>query len=106
MSTQAKSEVKQTLADKTLDIFAEMMMEKIQSIKEDWHKPWFTDGALTWPKNLNGRSYNGMNALMLMMYCEKKGYKIPRFCTFDCVQRLNDAKRKDADGNPLPRVSN
>ena len=31
----------------------------------------------------------GMNALMLMLHCEKEGYTIPRFCTFDCVQRLN-----------------
>ena len=26
---------------------------------------------------------------LLMLHCEKEGYTIPRFCTFDCVQRLN-----------------
>ena len=41
--------------DKALDLFAEMMIEKIQSIDKDWKKPWFTDGALQWPKNLNTR---------------------------------------------------
>ncbi len=86
--------------EKALDLFAEMMIEKIKSFNGDWHKPWFTAGATSWPKNLNGRSYNGMNALMLMMHCEKSGYKIPRFCTFDCVQRLNNGKDKD-----VPRVS-
>lgn len=50
--------------DKALDLFAEMMIQKIEEIKKDWRKPWFTDGALTWPKNLSGREYNGMNALM------------------------------------------
>lgn len=77
--------------DKALDLFASMMIEKIQSLtgKDGWRKPWFTDGALSWPKNLSGREYNGMNAMMLLMLCEKNGYKIPRFCTFDCVQRLN-----------------
>ena len=86
-----------------MDLFAEMMIEKIESIrKSDWRKPWFTEGALQWPRNLSGREYNGMNALMLLLHCEKEGYKIPRFCTFDCVQRLN---KPDKDGQELPRVS-
>ncbi len=88
--------------DKALDLFAEMMIEKIESIRTDWKKPWFTEGALQWPKNLNGREYNGMNAFMLLLHCEKEGYKIPRFCTFDCVQRLN---KPGKDGEELPRVS-
>lgn len=90
--------------DKALDLFAEMMIEKIESIREDWHKPWFTEGSMQWPRNLSGREYNGMNAFMLMLHCEKSGYPIPRFCTFDCVQRMNkDAK--DKDGKELPKVS-
>ena len=88
--------------EKALDLFAEMMIEKIESINEDWRKPWFTEGALQWPRNLSGREYNGMNAFMLMLHCEKEGYKIPRFCTFDCVQRMN---KPGKDGQELPRVS-
>lgn len=91
--------------DKALDLFAEMMIEKIESINKDWKKPWFTEGALQWPKNLNGREYNGLNAFMLLLQCEKQGWKIPRFCTFDCVQRLNNTEKKDANGETLPRVS-
>lgn len=91
--------------DKALDVFADMMIEKIQGISNDWKKPWFTEGAMQWPKNLSGREYNGMNALMLLMQCEKKGYQIPRFCTFDCVQRLNDKTALAENGEPLPRVS-
>ena len=41
--------------EKALDLFAEMMIEKIHSIDKEWEKPWFTDGALQWPKTLNGR---------------------------------------------------
>ncbi len=87
--------------EKALNLFTEMMIKKIESLteKDGWKKPWFTEGAMTWPKNLNGRSYNGMNALVLIMHCENNGYKIPRFCTFDCVQRLNEGKDKD-----VPRV--
>ncbi len=88
--------------DKALELFAEMMIEKIESIRQNWQKPWFTEGALQWPRNLSGREYNGMNALMLLLHCEKEGYKIPRFCTFDCVQRLN---KPGKDGEELPRVS-
>lgn len=50
--------------DKALDLFAEMMIEKLETIGKDWKKPWFTEGALQWPRNLSGREYNGMNALM------------------------------------------
>lgn len=32
--------------DKALDLFAEMMIEKIEGIKKsDWKKPWFTEVA-------------------------------------------------------------
>ena len=93
--------------DKALDLFAEMMIEKIQSLtgKDGWKKPWFTDGALQWPKNMNGREYNGQNALMLMFLCEKEGYKIPRFCTFDCIQRMNRASGEAKPGRDKGRVT-
>lgn len=89
--------------DKALILFSEMMIRKIEEISKDWRKPWFTDGTLTWPKNMAGREYNGLNALMLLMHCEDQGYRIPRFCTFDAVMRMNG--KTDKEGNPLPRVS-
>lgn len=91
--------------DRALDLFADMMIERIQSLsgKDGWKKPWFTEGALQWPKNLNGREYNGMNAMMLLLHCEKEGYKIPRFCTFDRIQLFNKADKKDEQQKP--RVS-
>ena len=39
---------------------------------------------------------------LLLLHCENEGYKIPRFCTFDCVQKLNKSGK---DGEELPRVS-
>lgn len=91
--------------DKALDLFADMMIERIQSLsgKDGWKKPWFTGGTLQWPKNLNGREYNGMNAMMLLLHCEKEGYKIPRFCTFDRIQQFNKTGKKDEEQKP--RVS-
>ncbi len=98
--------------DRALDKFAEMMIEKISTLQNDWKKPWFTEGSLSWPKNLSGRDYNGMNALMLMMLCEKQGYRHPVFCTFDRVVGLNYTKDrqggrqpvKDENGEDLPHV--
>ena len=97
----------QSVESRTLEVFTDLMIAKIQSLtsKDGWKKPWFTEAALSWPKNLNGRSYNGMNAMFLMMQCEKMGYEIPRFCTFDAVQRLNKTEKKDANGEALPYVS-
>lgn len=99
--------------DRALDRFAELMIEKINNLQSDWKKPWFTEGTMKWPKNLSGRDYNGMNALMLMLYAEKQGYKLPVYCTFDRVIGLNYQKDKqgnrtalkDDNGEPLPQVS-
>lgn len=91
--------------DKALDLFSEMMITKIESLrsKDGWKKPWFTEGAQQWPKNLNGREYNGMNAFLLLLHCEKEGYRIPRFCTFDRIQQFNRTGSKDKEAKP--RVS-
>lgn len=99
--------------DRALDRFAELMIEKINTLQSDWKKPWFTEGSMKWPKNLAGREYNGMNALMLMLQAEKQGYKIPVYCTFDRVAGLNYQKDKQGtrkpvlneNGEPLPQVS-
>ena len=61
--------------DRTLDKFAELLIEKLETIQADWKKPWFTEGVSTsLPKNLSGREYNGMNSMMLMLHAEKEGY--------------------------------
>lgn len=50
--------------DRALERFTELMIEKISTLQKDWSEPWFTAGMMKWPKNLSGREYNGMNALM------------------------------------------
>jgi len=103
----------ESATDKVLNLFCEMMIRKIETIQQDWHKPWFTKGVTNnYPRNLNGRLYSGMNSLMLLMHCENEGYKFPIFCTFDRVSGLNFTKTKegskpavDENGNSLPMVS-
>lgn len=104
---EQKINEKPTAESKALNVFSEMMIAKIESLskKDGWKKPWFTEGALQWPQNLNGRDYNGMNAAMLLFLCEKNGYKIPRFCTFDCIQRMNQTAKKGEEEKPRVRVN-
>lgn len=94
----------QNAESRALDRFAELMIEKIMAIKSDWQKPWFTEGSMKWPKNLSGREYNGMNAIGLMLHCEKNGYKTPVFCTFNRVNGLNYSTDKEGQRNHLPTV--
>ena len=102
---EQKMNEKPTAEQKALDLFSEMMISKIESLrsKDGWKKPWFTEGTLQWPKNLNGREYNGMNAFLLLLHCEKEGYRIPRFCTFDRIQQFNKPGSRDKEAKP--RVS-
>ena len=100
--------------DRTLDKFAELLIEKLETIQADWKKPWFTEGVTaSLPKNLSGREYNGMNSMMLMLHAEKEGFKMPVWATFDRITGLNYVKdkqgvkheAKDSEGNNLPLVS-
>ena len=101
-----------TAADKALERFTELMIEKIQTLQGDWKKPWFMPGTTQPPQNLSGRRYNGGNSLMLMMQAEKMGYEIPVWGTFDRITNLNYIKDKhgnvfqarDKNGNKLPQV--
>lgn len=92
------AEYKKAREDKAFDLFADMLIKKIESAeKTNWQKPWFAEGQIAWPKALYGKSYHGMNALMLSLLCEEKDYKIPVFATSDRIHSLNYTK--DGNGN-------
>lgn len=98
--------------DRALNTFAELMIEKIRNLQEDWKKPWFSPQASQLPQNLNGRNYNGMNSIVLMLMQEKNGWQTSRYATFDRIVGLNFTKGKDGktsavdeNGNKLPRVA-
>ena len=100
--------------DRALDKFVDLLVAKLETIQADWKKPWFTEGvSVSLPKNMNGREYNGMNSIMLMLHAEKEGFKLPVWATFDRITGLNYVKDKqgarqdavDSEGNRLPLVS-
>lgn len=98
---------------RALERFTDLMIDRMKDLQNDWQKPWFSESALTVPRNLSGRQYNGMNSVMLMLHCEKNNYPLPIFATFDRITGLNFTKQNDGtrapsvdkDGNKLPQVS-
>lgn len=63
--------------DRALNTFAELMIEKIRNLQEDWKKPWFSPQVAQLPQNLNGRNYNGMNSIVLMLMQERMDGRHP-----------------------------
>ncbi len=88
--------------NRAYDTYTELLIEKLEKVKDDWKKPWFSEGDMPWPKSFYGKWYHGMNALMLSFHCEKQGYRIPVFATSARINELNT--RKDKDGLRRPAV--
>ena len=93
--------MKKEKEDKIAKAFAELMIQKISEIQTDWHKPWVSAGFMGMPRNINGRHYNGMNSLMLMMLREKQGYKTPVFMTFQQAKTNGWDVKKGEAGFPV-----
>ena len=98
--------------DRALQRFADMMIEKLEDMeKSNWQKPWFTDGIVGLPQNLDGRHYNASNSFLLLLEMQRAGYRLPVFATFDRISRLNAVKTREGwkpalgdDGQSLPHV--
>lgn len=71
-----------TASDKALQRFAELMIEKIQQVEDNWQKPWFNTRGGGVPQNIEGRQYNGVNSFMLFLLSEKEQYTLPVYMTF------------------------
>lgn len=118
---ESKKSTRSQKVEQTYDKFADMIIDALEKFKGDWKKPWFTEGAMVMPKAIYGRPYNGMNAFVLMLHTQEKGYAVPVYATSSNLMSLNyeksEKKRdkgkvkkagervKDAEGNPLPFVS-
>lgn len=71
-----------TASDKALQRFAELMIEKIQQVEDNWQQPWFSTKGGGLPQNIDGRNYNGVNSFMLFLLTEKEQYGMPVYMTF------------------------
>ena len=68
--------------DKALQLFADLMIEKIEEVSDNPSKRWFSVAGHGFPQNVEGRLYQGMNSLILYLLCEKRNYVTPVFMTF------------------------
>lgn len=63
--------------DKALEVWSDVIIDKLEHLSKDtkWEQPWFDKEGLAWPKNMSGRQYSGMNAVILKMLAEKNHYQ-------------------------------
>lgn len=87
--------------NKVTEAFTELMIKKLQTIQADWKQPWVNIGFTGMPRNINGRHYNGMNSLMLMMLREEQGYQTPVFMTFRQAKANGWDVKKGEKGFPV-----
>lgn len=100
--------------DKVMQEFADKMIKAVEEASGNWKKPWFPVG-MGWPRNKNGREYNGVNAILLFFACQDQKYKDSVFMTHSMLSEYNYKKVKeegkekhvpmtDKEGNTLPPV--
>lgn len=67
-----------------LDRFAEMMVERMERMKDsDWQQGWIGGARYAGlPQNILGRNYSGSNSFFLQLYSAQQGYEFPVFLTF------------------------
>lgn len=76
------------------DTFTQMIIDQIESIQNDWKRPWLLANVGT-PQNFKGREYNGLNSIFLWLLSEKEGYKYPLFATFTAINEYNKNATKE-----------
>ena len=93
----------QSMADKAVEKFTEMMIDRMERMKAgDWKKGWI-DGEAVYgmPQNINGRNYSGSNSFFLQMDSAMHGYKTPVYMTFLQIQKENVRINKGAEAMPV-----
>lgn len=64
------------LIEKIAPQLTELMIKKMETLTEEWRKPWIADLAHGLPRNLRGTPYRGGNTLMLLFLSEIAGSKM------------------------------
>ena len=93
----------QSMADKAVEKFTEMMIDRMERMRAgDWKKGWI-DGEAVYgmPQNINGRNYSGSNSFFLQMDSAMHGYKTPVYMTFLQIQKENARINKGAEAMPV-----
>ena len=90
--------------DKNAQKFADLMINKIESISTDWKKPWFSKkltSSTFLPQNITGRTYASGNAFLLFFLTEKENFETPVFLTFKQAKAENVLILKGSESFPV-----
>ena len=79
----------------------DLILAQLEQGTVPWHQPWrATGGAL--PRSMaTGRTYRGMNSILLGMYANAAGYTSPWWCTFRQIKALGGHVNKGEHGSTV-----
>jgi antirestriction protein ArdC len=94
--------MKITISDKTLTLFTDLMVQKLEEVSSDWKQPWFPIRLAGLPQNIvSNATYRGMNALFLYMICDRNKYSTPLFMTFNQAKKEGVAIKRGEKSFPV-----
>lgn len=99
--TNAPSSASFSYSDAVIQQFADMMIKRMEDMKEsNWKKGWMDGrGDAGFPRNaLTGRQYNGINPFMLMYDTIKHEYTTSMYLTARQLFSMNDSLKDPSTG--------
>lgn len=99
--TNAPSSASSSYSDAVIQQFADMMIKRMEDMKEsNWKKGWMDGrGDAGFPRNaLTGRQYNGINPFMLMYDTIKHEYTTSMYLTARQLFSMNDSLKDPSTG--------
>ena len=99
--TNASSSASSSYSDAVIQQFADMMIKRMEDMKEsNWKKGWMDGrGDAGFPRNaLTGRQYNGINPFMLMYDTIKHEYTTSMYLTARQLFSMNESLKDPSTG--------
>lgn len=99
--TNASSSTSSSYSDAVIQQFADMMIKRMEDMKEsNWKKGWMDGrGDAGFPRNaLTGRQYNGINPFMLMYDTIKHEYTTSMYLTARQLFSMNESLKDPSTG--------
>lgn len=99
--TNASSSASSSYSDAVIQQFADMMIKRMEDMKEsNWKKGWMDGrGDAGFPRNaLTGRQYNGINPFMLMYDTIKHEYTTSMYLTAHQLFSMNESLKDPSTG--------
>lgn len=98
-----KKERAEARINSALQMFADMIIDRMEVIEaSNWKQGW-TDGEamIGLPQNVTGRVYTGSNAFLCQLHSMKNNYKVPVYLTFPQLKDLGAFPKKGEKSIPI-----